>query len=155
MTGYPRPTLPALLVVAGLAQGKSFGYAGIGLGSEPEAVAARHPGSTLQGDYLRLAPDDTLDHISAIGISGTAATRRVRIGFELTQATGSPTYPRCSAVEARLGRDFGSPQEIRRFTEEASPRADRVWRSPTEEMTLICFRDGGVLRAEAVLITPR
>ena len=147
--------LPALLITVGLAQGKSFTYAGIGLGTELPALAVRHPGATLQGDYLRLSPDDTRDHISAVGISGTGTARRVRIMFERTSSAGSPVYPRCTEVETRLGRDFGSPQEVRRFTEEASPRADRVSRSSTEEMTLICFRNRGVFRAEAVQITPR
>jgi len=43
-----------------------------------------------------------------------------------------------------------------RFYEEASRRADRVWQSPAEQLTLICFEGPRRrLLAEAVQITPR
>ena len=119
-------------------------------------MAARYPHSTVQGNYLRLAPEDVDDHISGIEISGTGASRRVRIAFEMEGANGAPEYPRCQEIEAKLAGDFGSPREVRRFSEEASPRADRIWRSEAEEMRLICFRGArGIFWAEAVQITPR
>ncbi|HET8625551.1 MAG TPA: hypothetical protein VFM14_18465 [Gemmatimonadales bacterium] len=149
-------TLQVLLLLAASGQAKPFAYTGISLRSDLMAVAARHPNSTLQGDYLRLAPEDMQDHISAVAISGTGAARRVRIMFEVQRPNGPPDYPRCRDIEARLTGDFGAPHAIRRFSEEASPRADRIWRSGTEELTLICFKGArGVYRAEAVQIAPR
>ena len=133
-----------------------FSFHGIGLSSDFTAVAARYPHSVPRDDhYLPLAPEDQHDHISAIEISGQAATRRVRIGFE-TQYDTRLDYPRCRVIEAKLVAQFGPPQEIRRFDEEASARADRIWTSPREQLTLICFQGAdGRLAAEAVLITPR
>jgi hypothetical protein len=149
----------ALLIAALLAapaQGKPFFYAGVSLSSDLEVVAARYPHSTRQDSYIRLGPEDVHDHISGIEVSGTGHNRRVRVIFELQDATGQPQYPRCRAIEARIASTFGPPQEIRRFAEEASPRADRIWRSETEQLALLCFGGvGGVFLAEAVQITPR
>ena len=103
-----------------------------------------------------IAPEDSHDHISSIAISGTGPSRLVRIGFETRPDGQHPEYPTCTDVEAKLVHLYGKPR-IRRFTEEASRRADRLWRSRTEELTLICFdfRGEGRFFAEAVLITPR
>jgi quercetin dioxygenase-like cupin family protein len=143
-----------LLVLA--VQAKPYSYAGIGLGSDIGTVARRYPHSTAQASSLRLAPEDIRDHVSAIEISGTGPGRRVRIAFETDGPQGAPEYPRCRAIEAALVAQFGAPTEIRRFSEEASARADRLWRSPSEELALLCFTDAqGRLWAEAVQITPR
>lgn len=143
------------LLVLATAQAKPFSYAGIGLGSDLRSVAAQYPHSTPQTSFIRLAPQDIRDHVSAIEISGAGPTRRVRIAFE-TEGPQGPAYPRCSTIETRLVTEFGPPQEIRRFSEEASRRADRLWRSKSEELALLCFTGArGGLWAEAVQITPR
>jgi hypothetical protein len=145
-----------LLLLATSAQNKPFAFAGISLRSDLKTIAARYPHSSPDGDYLRLEPTDIHDHIAAIGISGTGPNRRARISFELQGASGALDYPGCRAIEEKLVGDFGSPQVIRRFSEEASLRADRVWQSKHEELTLICFKGArGVYWAEAVQITPR
>jgi hypothetical protein len=147
--------ISALLVLAVQVQAPAFSFAGVSLRSDFRAVAARYPHSTPQSEYVLLAPEDVRDHISAIEVSGSGATRRVRVSFE-TQGTGSePEYPRCATIESKVSTQFGRPQEIRRFMEEASPRADRIWRSETEELALLCFSHHGHLWAEAVHITPR
>jgi hypothetical protein len=154
LTGLRGVVLP-LLLFAAPPQARSFTYAGIGLGSDFKAVAARHPHSTPQGEYVRLEPEDMHDHISGIGISGTGPGRRVRIAFETMGPKDRPVYPKCGEIEAALAKAYGPAGEIRRFSEEASPRADRIWRSTAEEMTLMCFKQHGVLWAEAVQITRR
>jgi len=88
-------------------------------------------------------------------VSGAGPARRVRIAFETDGASGRPDYPRCRDIEAGLVAKFGRPRDIRRFSEEASPRADRVWRAAMEELTLICFRSRGAWWAEAVQIVRR
>jgi hypothetical protein len=145
-----------LLLASAPKQAASFSYAGVSLESDLTQVAARYPHSTPQGDYLRLEPQDVHDHISSIEVSGSGLARRVRIAFELQDAAGRARYPRCEEIEARLVAPFGAPKEIRRFSEEAALRADRVWRSDTEELVLLCFRmSEGLLLAEAVQITRR
>jgi hypothetical protein len=151
----PRWAILPLLVVGLPKQAPSFTYAGVGLASDLASVAARYPHSTPQGDYIRLEPTDIRDHVSAIEVSGTGPSRRVRVGFETQDSSGRPDYPRCRAIEAGLVARFGRPRDIRRFSEEASPRADRVWRSATEELTLVCFREAGAWWAEAVQIARR
>jgi hypothetical protein len=156
MTLDLRPAILPFLLLGTPAQGKSFSYAGVSLGSDLEGVAARYPNSTRQGSYIRLGPEDVHDHISGIEVSGTGHNRRVRVIFELQDATGQPQYPRCRDIETQITSAFGPPQEIRRFAEEASPRADRTWRSGTEQLALLCFRGvGGRFWAEAVQITSR
>ena len=147
--------LYALLLWGAQAQTPAFSFDGVSLGSDFPAVAARYPHSTPQDGYVSLAPEDVHDHISAIEVSGNGPTRRVRIAFETRGPAGQAEYPRCATIEGQLVGRFGRPQEVRRFMEEASPRADRVWRSLTEELTLICFAERGHLWAEAVQITPR
>jgi hypothetical protein len=145
-----------LLLVVAPVQGKPFSFAGVGLASDLRTVAARYPHSEAQASSIRLAPEDIRDHVSAIEISGTGPTRRVRVAFETEGPKGVPEYPRCGTIEARLIAEFGAPQEIRRFSEEASQRADRLWRSTSEELALLCFTGArGGLWAEAVQITPR
>jgi hypothetical protein len=137
-------------------QGTSYAYAGVSLSSDFKVVAARYPHSLPQDSYVRLEPEDAHDHISAIEVSGAGPSRRVRVTFEIEETTGRPRYPRCSEIEAKLVSTYGAPQEIRRFSEEASLRADRIWRSETEQLVLLCFRGvGGAFWAEAVQITPR
>ena len=137
-----------------LARTQHFVFAGVGLQSELQEVAVRYPRSVSLGRSLVLAPEDAHDGISTIEISGAGAGRRVRISFETRPAGLELEYPPCRAVETGLVQQYGQPQEILRFTEAASRRADRVWRSSTEEMRLICFRGTGRLLAEAVLIAP-
>ncbi|NOT10143.1 MAG: hypothetical protein HOP28_18270 [Gemmatimonadales bacterium] len=145
------------LTLSLLAQAPAFTFAGVGLRSDFKAVAARYPHSVPQDQYISLARQDIHDHISAIGVSGSGETRRVRISFEITPDGGRPAYPSCAEIEAKLVKAYGPPHEIHRFSEEASPRADRIWRSTTEQLILICFQapQGGRLFAEAVQITPR
>jgi hypothetical protein len=144
-----------LVLWAAQAQAPTFSFAGVSLSSDFRAVAARYPHSRPQSEYVSLAPEDVHDHISTIEVSGTGSTRRVRIAFETRGLGGQAEYPRCRVLEAKLIGQFGRPQTISRFMEEASPRADRIWRSQTEELTLMCFAEHGHLWAEAVQITPR
>jgi hypothetical protein len=146
------------LVLATLlaAQPQLFSFAGISLASDLKSVAARYPNSSPQASYISIAPKDSHDHISAIEISGSGPGRRIRIAFEMQKSDGRPTYPSCRDVEMKLTRAYGRPHQIRRFSEEASRRADRAWRSETEELVLLCFDAGrGRLYAEAVQITAR
>jgi hypothetical protein len=155
MTAASDRALYALLLCGAQVQISAFSFAGVGLSSDFQAVAARYPHSTPQDGYVSLTPEDVHDHISAIEVSGAGSTRRVRIAFETRGAAGQAEYPRCATIEAQLIGRFGRPQAVRRFMEEASPRADRLWRSQTEELTLICFAARRHLWAEAVQITPR
>jgi hypothetical protein len=148
--------LHALILAAFQIPAATFSFDGVSLQSDFRDVAARYSHSTPQDQYVSLDPRDIHDHISMIEVSGTGRSRRVRIAFETRPDGQHADYPTCAAIEARLVTRFGRPQEIRRFYEEASARADRIWRSPTEELTLICFT--GARRrvlAEAVQITPR
>ena len=145
------------LALAVLAQAQTrpspFTFDGVGLDTDFKAVAAKYKNSERQDAYVRLSPADVHDHISSIEVSGTGATRRVRIGFELESPKG-PVYPTCAAIEQRITKTYGKPDDIRRFSEEATPRADRVWKSAAETMTLLCFQQRGQWLAEAVMITP-
>jgi len=147
-----------LLVQAGLlsAQEPSFTYDSVGLTSDFSTVARRFPHSVPQDQYVSLVPEDIHDHISAVEVSGQGAIRRVRIAFETRPDGEHPDYPACAVIERQLVARYGKAHEIHQFMEEASPRADRIWRSRTEVLTLICFQDApGELLAEAVQITPR
>jgi len=153
---YIPRVLPALVFASLQFQAPTFSFDGISLQSDFREVAARFPHSTPQDQYLSLTPEDVHQHVSSIEVSGSGPNRRVRIGFETRPEGEHPDYPACSAIEAKLVWQFGRPHAIRRFHEEATVRADRVWQSPTEELTLICFV--GARRqalAEAVLITRR
>ena len=150
-----RLALVAIPVASVLSQPRGFSFAGVSLNSDFKTVAARYHRSTPQDSYISLVPEDSHDHISAIGISGAGPTRRVRITFEMKTAKGRE-YPSCAEMEARIVRSNGPPKQIRRFDEEASRRADRIWQSKTEELALHCFgRPGGRLLAEAVQVAPR
>jgi hypothetical protein len=150
-----RLALVAIPVASVLSQPGGFSFAGVSLSSDFKTVAARYRRSTPQASYISLVPEDSHDHISAIGISGAGPTRRVRIAFEIRTAKGLE-YPTCAEMEARIVRSYGRPQQIRRFDEEASKRADRIWQSKIEELALLCFaRPGARLLSEAVQIAPR
>ncbi len=131
----------------------TFTFDGVSLDTDFKIIAAKYKGSDVQDAYVRLSPADVHDHISSIEVSGAGASRRVRIGFELESAKG-PIYPTCADIEQRLTQPYGKPDDIRRFSEEATPRADRIWRSPTEMLTLLCFQSRTQWLAEAVMITP-
>jgi hypothetical protein len=149
----------ALLVApfgASLPQIRAFSFAGVSLASDLNQVAARYRNSQRSGSYIYVDPRDSHDHISGIEVSGSGPARRVRVSFEMRRDGRSPKFPTCAEVQAKLERQFGRPHNIRRFSEEASRRADRVWRSRSEELTLICFA-GSRARwlAEAVQINAR
>jgi uncharacterized protein YcgL (UPF0745 family) len=148
--------LLAAPVGANLPQSRAFSFGGVSLASDLNQVAARYPRSQRSGSYIYVDPRDSHDHISGIEVSGTGPARRVRISFETRPDGRSPSFPTCVEVQAKLERQFGRPQTIRRFSEEASRRADRVWRSRTQELTLICFAGSrGTWLAEAVQINAR
>jgi hypothetical protein len=51
---------------------------------------------------------------------------------------------------------YGAPAEVRKLTEGAQPRADRIWKGGRETLTLVCFAGpSGELLAEAVVIAAR
>ena len=80
----------------------------------------------------------------------------MRVAFETRPDRQHAAYPMCAAIEAQLVRQYGHPHFVRRFLEEASSRADQIWRSGTEERTLVCFKGPGrAFLAEAALITTR
>ena len=65
-------------------------------------------------------------------------------------------YPPCAEVEGKIVSRFGAPEVVRKFSEEANERADRVWQREDEELILVCFRGAqGTLLAEAVVIVAR
>ena len=66
-----RWTLSGLLLLVTTVQATPFTYDGVGLRSDFKTVAARFPHSTPSDGYVRLAPEDVHDHISAIEVSGT------------------------------------------------------------------------------------
>ena len=144
----------ALTAVGALAaQAPVFLFGGVGLASDLSQVARRYPHSLRNGDILYVDPADTTDHISTIALSGAGPSRRLRVTFELERG-GRKDNPACADVQRMLDAQFGVPT-IRTFREEAVERADRQWRSATEEMTLVCF--AGPRRAwlaEAVVINP-
>ena len=143
----------AVSVVALASQPAPFSFAGVTLDSDLDQIAIRYPHSTRAGQYIRVAPEDSHDHISAIEISGAGPSRRVRISFEIRREGQRPDYPTCAQVQRKLEQQFGPPGRIRRFAEEASQRADRHWTHRAEALMLICFAGaGGRLFAEAVQI---
>jgi hypothetical protein len=148
--------LSALLLAAAPALGaEPFAYAGIGLDATAGSMRAKFPNSKVAGDYVHVADQDSRDHVYGIGIPGAKKPRSVRVSFE--RPGGSrPGFPKCKVVEARLRAGFGAPHEIRKFAEERSPRADRVWKGARETMTLVCFAGpNGELLAEAVVIAEK
>jgi hypothetical protein len=151
-------TAAALAVVAVLAgQVPHFTFAGLDLDSDLDSIAKRYPQSTRVGDYLYVSPRDCKTSISGIELSGAGPTRRLRIAFESRGSNGRPVYPVCGDVQRGIEKSYGKPM-VREFSEEASRRSDRIWRSAGEQMTLICFANPGratPLFAEAVVIVPR
>src|SRR5262245_6536591 len=101
------------------AQVRPFSFAGVGLQTDFKSVAARYPHSTPQDQYITLAQQDVHDHISAIEVSGSGQTRRVRVAFETHPNGRQADYPTCVAIEAQLVRQYGRPHLVRRFMEEA------------------------------------
>ena len=154
--------VPLLAVTApALAQEGPFTFAGLGLRSDVATVAARYPRSHRLGNYVYVAPEESHDHIYGIEVPGVESGRRLRVTFErpagVPSTDGSGRYPTCASVQRRIERTNGSPASIVEFAEEASWRADRVWRRGLEELRLICFgeRDRPAsLQAEGVVIIP-
>jgi hypothetical protein len=148
-------TMAAVMVAIGLAaqsaQQQQFSYAGIGLGSDFDATARRYPHSSRVGSYIYVAPEDSRDHVGGIGIS----EQQVVISFGV-HVGSREQYPPCAEIEKPLIQQYGRPESIREFDEEAVRRADRHWSSLREEMTLICFiGPRRQLLAEGVKISPR
>jgi len=143
-------------VLAGAAEitravGQSFSFAGVSLDTDLESLAATLPLSLRTSGYIRVAPEESTHHIGSIEIGPT----RVRIGFELRDEAARPVYPACEPIHAELVARFGEPVEARSFHEEAMERLDRLWRTETEELALVCFRSDEEFRVEAVMIHPR
>lgn len=147
--------LASAIVIVGVSlsaqQPRKFTYAGIGFGSDFDAVSQRFPHSGRTKTYIYVAPEDSHDRIGGIELS----RQRVVISFA-THVGDRDQYPPCVEIEQRLIRDYGRPESIREFDEEAVRRADRHWISAREEMTLVCFMGPRrQLLAEAVKILPR
>jgi hypothetical protein len=83
----------------------------------------------------------------------------VRLSLERPRdATGraQPVYPKCKVIESSLRARYGAPDEVRKFAEEASKHADRIWKGKQETLTLACFAGpNGELLAEAAVIAAR
>ena len=151
--------MPLLTIVLTLALSQNaFSYSNVGLASDLAAVAMRYPRSTLVGEYLYIAREEIRDFVTGIGLSGAGATRRLRISFESARGNREPMYPACADVQRSLEVRYGRPQAVREFSEEASPRSDRIWTAVDEEMTLVCFQPPGRrvrFMAEALVIVRR
>ena len=137
----------------------AFSYAGIGLDTTAAGVKPTFPNSRIVGNDVHVAERDSRDHIYGIRLAGGRKPRVVQISFERPQATAAGArfaYPTCKAVEAELRARYGAPDEVRKFVEGPSPRADRVWQSEREAMTLNCFQgEHGGLLAIGVVIAER
>jgi hypothetical protein len=144
-----------LLAAAPAFAAEPFAYSGIGLDATAAGMRARFPNSKLAGDYVHVADKDSRDHVYGVGLPGAKKPRSVRVSFE--RPGGSrPGHPKCKVVEARLRAGYGAPGEIRKFAQERNPRADRIWKSDRETMTLVCLAGpNGELLAEAVVIAER
>jgi hypothetical protein len=138
-------------------QGPELTFSGIGLRSELDRVAVQFPHSERSGDYIYVAPEDSRDHISGIGISSAGGSRFVRISFERRLEPSGLEYPTCAAIQSKIARQLGGPDSTLDFAEEATERSDRLWRRGGEALRLMCFRNGPGRRlwAEAVVIEPR
>ncbi len=155
--------VPLLLAVAipGLAQEGPLKFVGLGLGSDLATVETRYPRSHRAGHYVHVAPEESHDHVYGIEVPDGGPARRLRVTFERPDGVPSPDgsgrYPTCASVQRQIERAYGSPASILEFAEEASWRADRVWRRGLEELRLICFGQRNrpaSLEAEAVVIVP-
>ena len=155
--------VPLLLALAipGLAQEGPLTFVGLGLRSDLATVEARYPRSHRVGNYVYVAPEESHDHVYGIEVPDDGPGRRLRVTFERPDGVPSPDgsgrYPTCASVQRQIERAYGSPASILEFAEEASWRADRLWRRGLEELRLICFGERNrpaSLEAEAVVIVP-
>jgi hypothetical protein len=137
------------------AQAAPFTYSGVGRAADLAAIAGRYPHSSLSGEYIHIAPADVRDLITGVALSGTGTARRLRITFEVSASGKPPAYPECAQIQPGLQKRYGPPDITREFDEEAARRSDRVWRTSSEEMTLVCFhppRHSGPWLAEALIV---
>jgi hypothetical protein len=104
--------LYALLLWGAQVQTPVLSFDGVSLGSDFAAVAARYPHSTAQDGYVSLAPEDVHNHISAIEVSGTGPTRRVRITFETRGARGQAEYPGARQSKRSWSADSAGPRRF-------------------------------------------
>jgi len=155
----PGVLLLLVLFAAQAAAVEPMSYAGIGLGTTLSAAKARFPNSKAIGDHIYVADQDRRDQVSGVQLAGTRKPPRVRLSFERPRdsaSRGQPQFPKCKVIESDLRGRYGAPDEVRKLTEGAQPRADRIWKGDRETLTLVCFAGpSGELLAEAVVIAAR
>ena len=128
-------------------------YAGIGLASDVDQVAATFPNSRRVGTHIYVDPRDVRDHITGIELSAAGAW----FFFDRPARPGDPAsaarYPPCEQIQARIEARHGMADTVEAFFEERQRRSDRQWLRTEEWLWLKCFAgaDGGLL-AEAVVI---
>lgn len=151
--------LVALAIATNAVATESLAYSGIGLATMMTALKTQFPNSRADGDALEVDERDSRDHIYGVQLIGRGKSRVVRIGFARPSGGESrkqPRFPKCKVVEAAVRAKHGAPDEVRKFSEEATQRADRIWKSSGETLTLRCFVGPGTeLLAEGVLIAAR
>jgi hypothetical protein len=134
---------------------EGFAYADIGLQTTLSEARKRFPSSKVVGDTIYVADRDRRDQLSGVQLASSGKPRTVRLSFERPRdAAGraQPQFPKCKLIESDLRARYGAP-EVNKFAARAQLRADRVWKSARETLTLVCFAGpNGELLAEAVVI---
>ena len=138
---------------------EGFAYADIDLQTTLAEARKRFPSSKVVGDTIYVSDRDRRDQVSGVRLASSGKPRAVRLSFERPRdAAGraQPQFPKCKLIESDLRARYGAPDEVKKFAAEAQLRADRVWKSARETLTLVCFAGpSGELLAEAVVIAGR
>src|SRR5687767_1145481 len=93
------------------AQIDTFSFAGLSLRATMEELRMKYPRSTAIEGLIYLSDQDSHDHISTIGLSGSGSARTLTIHFE-RQRNGTAAYPACEKVLADVERRYGRPARI-------------------------------------------
>jgi hypothetical protein len=135
----------AIALVAALCSDLSaqqFSIAGLSRQTTVEEARVRYPGSSIFGQRIDVADADSHNHIYAIQLaSADGSSRQLRLYFE-RHVHGRKVYPACDAVAATIRKQYGEPVNTQNFMEERSSNRRLIWSNASEELSLLCFRQG-------------
>ena len=121
------------------AQPEFFTCAGLDLETTLADLKKRYPSSVAVDTLVYLSDEESHDHISTIGLRSNGPARTLTITFE-RRREGRVTYPSCGQSLSRLKERYGSPANVVDAQEERALKRQYEWTTPTEALTLDCFR---------------
>jgi hypothetical protein len=121
-------------------------YGGWTADTSLQAMTQRYPHSRATDTYIDVADSDSHDLVHYISVGNEL----ILLGFAHRSSQGREVFPLCDEILGRIRANYGDPDIVENFNEEAMVVYRPVWKRGTEHLAVRCFEMGNNRYAERI-----